>query len=58
MDNTRLIRKLGFISTVVIPVLTLAVTSALAYLKENENSKNNKLNPGVEQEKKEIDNKS
>ena len=33
MNKEELIRKLGFISTVVIPVLTLAVTSILDYLK-------------------------
>lgn len=37
MNKGELIRKLGFISTVVIPVLTLAITSTLNYLKE-ENS--------------------
>ena len=34
MKREELLRTLGFISTVVIPVLTLAVTSALTYLKE------------------------
>ncbi len=34
MNRELLIRRLGFISSVVIPVLTLAVTSALTYLKE------------------------
>jgi len=35
MKREELIKKLGFISSVIIPVLTLAVTSALTYLKEN-----------------------
>ena len=40
MNRELLIRRLGFISSVVIPVLTLAVTSALTYLKEtNESTK-------------------
>jgi hypothetical protein len=39
MSREELIRKLGFISTVVIPVLTLAITSTLAYLKEDNTNK-------------------
>ena len=34
MKREELLKTLGFISTVVIPVLTLAVTSTLTYLKE------------------------
>lgn len=37
MKKEELIRKLGFISTVVIPVLTLAVASTLNFLKEDTN---------------------
>lgn len=33
MNRENLIKKLGFISSVIIPVLTLAVTSTLTYLK-------------------------
>lgn len=39
MKKEDIIKKLGFISTVVIPVLTLAVTSTLAYLKETSTNK-------------------
>ena len=39
MNKEELIRKLGFISTVVIPALTLAVTSTLKYLKEDNTNK-------------------
>ena len=39
MNKENLIKKLGFISSVVIPVLTLAVTSALTYLKETNEPK-------------------
>lgn len=38
MKKEKLLKTLGFISTVVIPVLTLAVTSALTYLKEENNT--------------------
>ncbi len=34
MNREKLLKTLGFISGVVIPVLTLAVTSTLTYLKE------------------------
>lgn len=39
MNKEKLLRTLGFISTVVIPVLTLAVTSTLGYLKEETTNK-------------------
>lgn len=45
MNKEKLLRTLGFISTVIIPVLTLAVTSSLTYLKE-ENTNTNKLKEG------------
>jgi hypothetical protein len=34
MSREKLLKTLGFISTVIIPVLTLAVGSTLTYLKE------------------------
>ena len=37
--NKEKLKTLGFISTVVIPVLTLAVTTTLTYLKENNTNK-------------------
>lgn len=39
MNKEKLLKTLGFISTVVIPVLTLAVTTTLTYLKENNTNK-------------------
>ena len=42
MKKEELIRKLGCISTVVIPVLTLAITSTLAYLKDSSDDNTNK----------------
>ena len=42
MSREKLLKTLGFISTVVIPVLTLAVTSALTYLKEETNTNKSK----------------
>ena len=38
MNKEKLLRTLGFISTVIIPVLTLAVGSTLTYLKEENNT--------------------
>ena len=40
MNTKELIKKLGFISAVIIPVFTLAVTSTLKYLKENTTEEN------------------
>lgn len=42
MSREKLLKTLGFISTVVIPVLTLAVTSALTYLKEEDSTNKSK----------------
>lgn len=39
MKKEELIRKLGFISAVVIPVFTLAVKSTLNFLKETDTNK-------------------
>lgn len=47
MDRDKLLKGLQFFSTVVIPVMTLAVTATLTYLKEV--SKN-------EEEKKKLEN--
>lgn len=47
MSREDLIKGLGFISTVVIPVLTLAVTASLTYLK-NTTDNNIIINPEKE----------
>lgn len=43
MKKEDIIKKLGFISSVIIPVLTLAVTSALEYLKETATNESKKI---------------
>ena len=44
MNREKFIRTLGFISSVVIPILTLAVTSTLTYMKENTTDKTREEN--------------